>query len=572
MKLASHTNNEFLFYYHQLKDSLNDHLSQTSYKIKLIVIDINVIMYHNNIQTFSLNLNLKDLRKAFGGYDRIQRITDFFQQLSLCGVDIILLSKEQNHEKISLILHKLNLLKYVQLYKFNNCYFSNNINKKIFNLIKIKDKFKLKYHDEVLFISDCIDNIGILNNECKLYLVDNHGSKPLFGITIFDMVKIKHIVKDEDINLNMNDDTYIHGSNSLSDINRKLLIDLMKEIIKKSHKSQSKKQIHVINYIYTKLDENPEYIKFIKFGVCLQKAIKSVSNHDYWVAAQYLQQTLQYDESQLYIYRLLAKCYSCLRHVEEAEIIYQKALNISPLDYLTNFSFAYHKLSIGEPLQALHHFEYTTKLSNRSKLDKSMLTALARTYECTGNFEKADEYFKKATNSNGHIYEHAHFHYAMFLNKFDRYIEAQQQLKICLKISPNKWKYNQQMNVILFELNISKKKDIYFNQYVHYIKNQINENHINNIQCSIDEFIKQYIFDEFWFDHMDKLTHIFNKYYDTFILNNLNDIQTLLNGDLHHILKYKIKITNNNDLESIVIALLKYKKYILSIVNEFMFN
>ena len=565
MRIASNMNHEYLHDYRKLQHSINYQLKKII-KITFIVFDISVII--NEIPEI-YNFNHDKLIKLLGGQDRIQKLREHFQtNASIYNVhNIVLLSFEHNqyYHIIYQIFNEIDLLQYTQLCKSKTHYFSNDENNQIFNVIDIKDQFNLKHHDEILFISDSVYRCQILNNECKTYFIDNDRSKPLKGITMTDISCIYQIL--EGIN-HIDDGNTDVGMTPLSQLD----VDLLQNIIKEAKKKiTTHTMINLKRKIYTKINQNPEYMNFIKFHDLFKKALHAVSHKHHWTAVQYFNEALQYDSSQLELHRGIAKSLSCLGHHEAAEIAYNNAFTINPHHYYLNLSWGWHLLSTDQPQQALNQFEHTTKLSRYNKEDKNLLTAKAIACERVGDDEKAEIYYKQATNTNEKIYEHAHYNFGMFLKRMNRYDEAKTQLELCMKISPIKYINKPSFIFTLEKLSYSMDASLYINQYKHYILSKLNINDIEiRMGLSESEFLKRFMFDEFWFDEINKLTPKFNGYYDTFIQVQLNNLEILFNNftNFQSILRDKIVVHDINDMRLIECSLIKHKQHILSTVNN----
>ena len=567
MQIAANMNHEYLHDYHKLQQSMMYQLEKKN-KITLIIFDVNVIVNCGISEIY--NINQKKMLNIFGGQDRIQKLMEHFQtNISIYNIqNIILLSLKQNqyYDVIYEMLNKVGLSQYTQLCKSNTSYFSNNDDCEIMNIIEIKDKFKLKYYDEVLFVSDSKNHIQILRNMCKVYFIDNDKSYPLTGIIMINISEIYQILNDE---YHLDDNVSCNTTRSLSDINVRLLKDIIKQTKKKF---TANKMITLINKIYEKMIQDPDYENFIKFHRCFNKALLAISNKQYWTAVQHFNEALQYDASQLDLHRGLAKCFSCLGYHEAANIAYNNAFTINPTHYYLNLSYGWHLLSIRQPQDALNHFEYTTKLSKHHNEEKNLLTAKAIACERIGDDEKAEAYYERATNLNKRIYANAHFNFGMFLQRLGRYAEAKSQLEIYVEVVPNKFIHKQSLMLALDTLNIQCKYNysmdisIHINDYKNYILNKLNLN--NNIViimgCSECEFMKRFMFDEFWFDIVNKHTLKFNNYYDTFIETGLNNVEMLMNDidDIELMLTDLIAIDSIIDVKLIQLSLLKYKRHI----------
>lgn len=520
--------------------------------IKATIYDYVVLFYDQNVNQ-QMHLNDQQIIHLFGGEDRIQELKQHFEEVTLKfeRLCIILVASDHEYENVSRLLHISGL-------SISNVKIIKSIsNDKVVDITKTKDDCKFGDHETCLFISNDPQSITNTVNECKTYFLTNSLSH--YGLKQRDFRAIYEIISN-------------HKMEENCEVAELLLNKLDTQLVDRIIKDCGRKQKcsdEIYTIITRKIKFNANYEKFFGFHNIVREAFDAVHQRKWWYASQLLEEALKFVDpsaSVELLYRL-AKCLSYLKQCAPAEKAYNQALAIDGNHYFVNFSYAMHNLTIDQPMKALKYFRKALGIEGFDHMAKSLSTGIARVYEKIGDSDQAEKFHKLSTNSiDNDMYVQGHYSYHLFLCKQRRYIEAREQLKICIQECPNSYDYNYQLGKVFLKLGKSTESQLNFDK-ARCIK-QYEESDLNVYQHPQFTQISQ--FDEFWFDHVGKITNEFNQYYDNFKINQLDNVELLLNDrDIFKTLSLQINIDDQDDIIFIHNKLLEYKQLIAMNQNKF---
>jgi len=593
MALACELNDKYEHDLNELTLQPDLRLNVSTEYIKLIIYDFNTfIKYHcvtekknNSIQQLKY-LSKKDLIVTFGGNDRIAMLKDHFDNIISIypNVKFAILSFE-TYSNISVSLEKIGLYDYFNIIigTDTSAYLENTKNK-IYDILRLKDMYKIFNQKEVLYISTHAEKyINEINDECLIYLIDLEKNKPIPGPSLNDLRQIESIIKDptsifetyNNISIEKYDESY-----SLKKVNLSLFLSIQREIIQ----NKNRKSLYELKTMKKLIEKNDEichnFYDYVKFGELWKEVITACSRGNWWIVCNLTLDVFNLEQNDAELLRKYAKSLSKLKHIKEAENAYNKALEIDDNNYWTITSYGQHLLSINKYKEAHNIFLRAIKASKYIIQDRGLNMALARTWIHLNNPINAEIYYKRAIVPENEIknrikyfkniqnyahpngityYEKAHYEYGVFLLDQFRYEEAEKQFEICLNNSSKNIKIHHRLMDISLKLNNYKKYKYHHdiinikNNYLNYSKfdyKYINDS-FNNVTIDVD-------FDNFWFDEINIITPTFNNYYDKFIEYKLNNMKWLLNSHTIAIeLQTKINITDANDLKLILLKIIQ---------------
>ena len=380
--------------------------SNNNEKVKMVIYEFeSIITYWNLWKTTQGNieelaaLRSKDINNVFGGHDRIDRFRLHFNRIRHFSKDIkiVILSYTPSNIMIS-------ALKRVKLYG----YFDEIIcigNTKINDIIQMKDKYKLFRPNKTLYIDILEAKTECISNECRTYFVDFKKSKPFLGFTPDDFRCIEDIIAQKPFN---QPPKIVYDPNkSLTKLNRELYKGMLREIFNnQDHSKQPIDSLACMKFARKQASSNREYNRFIEFGKKFAIVVRNQKYEDWWSAGHILKELLSFEQGEPGLWRLYAKALSYLRHNEDAENAYDRAIKLAPTGYRTWLSYSHHLLSNKKYHRAKDAFRKTMEIDDNKKHNKNkpkswtLCIGLARTLQQLNENEEAEHYFKLAVSSN----------------------------------------------------------------------------------------------------------------------------------------------------------------------------
>lgn len=535
IKKAAELSQLFIDEYHEYASSVRE--SSESCKIELVIYNSKVI-YHKYKLSFNDQMNSQKLNESFGGIDRIESIQNHFKKiLSLYNVNIIILLNDEEYQTMYKLFTRLGFLYHVKLIQYKGLTFTE---KQISDIINIKDDYGLSYFNETLYITNEDDIHTFTDNlqeNVKVYFVNDEISKPLIGLKLFDFRAIEQLLFDSHNNITdtqSNINSY-DINKVLSEIDNTLRINMNKEIKRKYKRPQT---LFTRQYALEQMDINSDFSIFVKYADNLINAFCAADDFNWWIAYQYLHEASYLDNDNPDIIQKKAKALSYLQYNNEAIENYNIALRLKPTDVTCRLSFGWHYIKSDKPREALYQLEYAYKLSKRK--DNRLLTALGRASELVGRMDYAEYYYTNAIkiSKNERSYHLSHQFYGNYLRSKGEFEKAYIQLSLSIKLKPHRFNNNYSFSALLYQQEKFKESKYFLLKSLSIDINascaklefmQKFGNEYKNLAMSKFDASKQIKFDNFWFDELKQLNPTFNMYYDEMVENGLNDIDALMN-------------------------------------------
>ena len=484
-----------------LSSTSNSIYNEPNHVIKLIIYDFTTVIQYwclsktiNNSMKKLKTLKKKELISIFGGNDRIKTLKNHFDRvLSLndrVNAKIATISFEL-FEIMKISLERIGLIKYFEFIIGTDT--SLFIEKKcniMYDIVKMKDVYRIFNKNEILYISANKENIKDVKDECLTYFINIDKIKPLFGPSLNDLQNVEYIINDPDYILQLNEIQNAESkmSSSLKEINEHLFLSMVKEIIQNKN-SKHLDELITIKIVKEKQNIFDNYYKFYEFGKLFFHVVNASKNYEWWIVCNMMNEIFYFEQNDTELLRKYAKGLSGLRHIDAADSMYNKALQLDSQNYWTILGYGHHLLSINKYKKAQNVFFKAIRTSNYIIQDRNLYTAIAETMECLNETKKAEMYYKlaitfkkyilnHARNIKNYAHEKAHHCYGLFLMNQERCEEAEFQFEICLKNSPNKLKIYHRLRDVSDILNNAEKYNYYSNKIsnIHKDSNQTNLN------------------------------------------------------------------------------------------------
>eukprot|EP01084_Bolivina_argentea_P191042 328179_1 len=402
---------------------------------------------------------------------------------------------------------------------------------------------------------------------------------------------------------------------SIKHIDRTVYKAIKKEIGGIDKAQVSIDSLSVIQFIKTNWNHHNYQQHFLYFAEIFKLIRKYPPQGLLWTNANILPRLINMVNDHE-INRRYAVCLSKLYHYDEAENIFKTLIkNIHNNRFcLHRIEYGYFLLKCARYSESYDQFDFVINNQIHDVLDMSRVyLPYAQTLEYMNKPQQAEKYYKLAMEVEAHQYHHrlnpnrfVSYKFAGFLYNQKRYEESIEQYTLVMEQNRKPYADNHfGIGKCFYELGMFKEYEYHLKRTLdvdpsfydakqaldkYYMNQQMtvrgkNDNNNGNTfkqttgsnndsvasdmddeKTIISEIVKTNTvnnmfnieFDRWWFDNLDIITDEFNKYYDNFVNNNMNDIRYILftvDEKIQSELKTKIKVSSLQNMQLIMTSI-----------------
>ena len=167
---------------------------------------------------------------------------------------------------------------------------------------------------------------------------------------------------------------------------------------------------------------------------------------NWWISGHLFKRLIELDPNNLYLHIRYAKALSYLKHTTDADRVYDKCMKLNAEYYWVYHSLAYHYFKSGRFEEAEKFFVRAIEMATDDENKRILYCGFAQCLDRMNETERAEGYYQLSVamsmalenceENAGNYYEPAHYYYAAFLRRQQRWSEAKTQFEIILQQSP----------------------------------------------------------------------------------------------------------------------------------------
>eukprot|EP01084_Bolivina_argentea_P130839 230991_1 len=516
------------------------------------------------------------INDIFGGRDRLDRLHVHFQRILSSENQIQIAIISFNYSNIiTLALKRVGLLQYfanLNIIGSDTSIWLKQKKNKLHNIIEFANVYKLNLATQVLFIDDNVKNIECTRKHCLTYHVFSEYT--LNGLSMAHMKEIEELVGVYVADLYDIQPPSNKLSSSIKLIDSSTYQAIKNEVGGVANASVPIDSLPVIQFIQSNWNDDIYQHHFLYFAKLLKVIRMFAAKVRFWSNANVLPMLLELVQDDAEIIRRYGQSLAALYHSQEAETAFQTAIKLSTISK-HRLAYGYFLFKSKRYIDAHDEFWYVINSHKRNwKEESTTYVAYAETLKYMSQPNKAEQYYKLAIevannkhdndglqyNRYGNFlyiqgrykesldqfnlavngnerYANNHYGISKPLYQLGMFTEYEYHLKRALELDPSFYEVKQALNQYYLDQTLlidEKTSEFICSATYDSFSTNVEEKKENVSEIMSQNVIKSVYnveFDTFWFDVINTQTNQFDKYYDNFVENNMNDIRCLLFAD-----------------------------------------